>query len=76
MAEPADAHGSGPCGGNSMGVQIPPSAPNSYLVSSCSYLVNKIPDTTQKQRGFEADPNTFALDVEGDSIGAYYIQRG
>ncbi len=28
VAELADAHGSGPCGGNSMGVQIPPSAPH------------------------------------------------
>ncbi len=48
VAELVDAHGSGPCGGNSLGVQIPPSAPSSYIVYSISYIVrNKAFPTTK-----------------------------
>ncbi len=54
-----------------MGVQIPPSAPNSYVVCSISYVVKNKALPTSK-RGFEADLSACGagkVSVANDSEG-------
>ena len=41
VAELADAHGSGPCGGNTMRVQVPSSASGEIAICYLSFLFDR-----------------------------------